>query len=132
MGVRNRFNESNDFLKQLSRLEAQKKRNTWSEMGIPHYRAVIVDVLITLPQNCSYTDPNGHTFSGTKFVGEIQFLMDSYLYAKRETSKYWKVRRIRKSQDLLDLPIWEHPDAELERKATRVEETKKREQRAEL
>jgi len=135
--IRNLFNESEQFLKDnhedLSKKNGKNKNSKiWSEEGILHYRYVKVDVKIRLPESVTYIDPKGNKFSGNEFVGEIQLLMESYLYAKRETHRYWKLRRVRKSKELLDLPLWEHPRDEANRKDRAKEESKILDRRAAL
>jgi len=120
--IRNLFNEDEKFLKNLGK---NKNSKIWSEEGITHYRNLKIDVKILLPETVTYIDPKGNRFIGDEFIGEIELLMDSYLYAKKETHKYWKLQRIRKSKDLLNLPLWEHPDDEEERKDQRSQETLK-------
>merc|ERR1719204_2543966 len=124
--IRNLFNEDEKFLKNLGK---KKNSKIWSEEGITHYRNLKIDVKILLPETVTYIDRKGNSFSGSEFIGEIELLMDSYLYAKRETHKYWKLQRIRKSKDLLTLPLWEHPDEEEKRKHLKKQEDKQHEKR---
>jgi len=121
----NLFNEDASSLKKRREIINKKiKESTfdpkfWSQEGIMHYRNVKIDVKITLPESVTYIDRKGNAFSGSDFIGEIELLMDSYLYAKKETHRYWKLQRIRQSKNLLTLPLWEHPDIEKERKFLR-------------
>jgi len=118
----NLFNEDASFLKERKKTIDNPK--FWSQEGIMHYRNVKIDVKITLPETVTYIDRKGNVFTGSDFIGEIELLMDSYLYAKKETHKYWKLQRIRESKDLLTLPLWEHPDDERKKRSHRKREEK--------
>merc|ERR1712060_397379 len=117
----NLFNEDASSLKERrKKIDKEIKESTfdpmfWSQEGIMHYRNVKIDVNIELPEAVTYIDPKGNRFAGSDFIGEIELLMDSYLYAKKETHKYWKLQRIRQSKALLSLPLWEHPNIEKEK-----------------
>lgn len=127
--IMNLYNEDEEFLKTRGK---NKEIKLWSQEGILHYRNLKISVKIKLPETVTYVDHNGNRFIGKEFIGEIELLMDSYLYVKKETHKYWKIQRIRKSKDLLNLPLWEHPDEEVVRKSRRSEELYRLEKQAAL
>merc|ERR1712062_844873 len=111
---------------------ADGEQIVWSEEGMPHYRLVKCNLVINLPEKCRYTDANGNIFEGSQFLGEVQFLMDSYVFAKRETHKYYKVKRARTLADYRQLRLWENPHDQKKRKQREEKSKKQRERRAKL